>query len=121
MSLPDSTLGRGCRPRAARDGDEIGQRHRRAQRIDAHPELLLATIRRLSQIVLHHAARDLDALDRHGIFEVEDQRARRTACALVIFFSLSPGTNNSDFKMFPCQEPLNCGLRLSKNARTPSL
>ena len=79
--------------------DEVGHRQRRRQRIDAHPELLPRRGPRAPRrYSVDHAARDLDAVDRHRVFEVEDQRAGGAVdCALAIFFSLSPGTNSIDF------------------------
>ena len=99
LAAPTRPSAARCRPGAPpHDRDEVGQRQRRRQRVDAHPQLLARRGRvALARYSLHHAARDVDALDRHRVLEVEDQRARpRVDCALAIFLSLSPGTNRRD-------------------------
>jgi hypothetical protein len=59
---------------AGHDRGEVGERLRRLDRIDAHPQLLAATRAARLQEFLHHPARALDVFRRDGILEIEDQR-----------------------------------------------
>ena len=53
---------------------QVGQRKRVVERIDAHPEFLALAIRPRLEISTGHLARDLLALVRDRILQVEDQR-----------------------------------------------